>query len=94
MKNFGSDYKKLVEEWLSDHSKNYTCYGKRLYSKDNKLFSYGPHYVIAKILGKQVIVNSNYFSETTKRQKQIIIKTAKEKEYKVDEFNPRFNSIW
>ena len=71
MAKFGSDYSALAHHYIynNDYSE---CYGYRMYSENEKLFSYGSHFQMARKIehkGKKVIFVTNHTaSNTTAKQ--------------------------
>lgn len=72
---FNSDYQALAHHWVHnrDHSE---CYGYRMYSKGNIMYSYGSHYMIAQFIrnkeGEAILFNSDSNSLTTNKQKNCV----------------------
>lgn len=75
---FGSDYQALTHHWVynNDHSE---CYGNRMFSENNKIYSYGYHYLMAqKVKDKHgttvYILNSDTYSKMTTKQMRTVVK--------------------
>ena len=69
--NFNTDYEALAHHWVynDDYS---NCYGNRMYSERDKIYSYGSHYLMGqkKDIGSEriYVLNSNSRSATTNKQ--------------------------
>lgn len=71
---FGSNYQALAHHWVHNFD-NSECYGSRMFSEGNKIYSYGYHYIIAQKIevkpksGNYIfLINSNRASNTTSKQ--------------------------
>lgn len=75
MAKFGSDYQALAHHWI--YSNDYSeCYGTRMFSENNKIYSYGYHYIIAQKLvvneERVYLINSDTYSNTTTKHKTCV----------------------
>lgn len=73
---FGSDYRALAHHWVynDDYSE---CYGNRMFSENDVIYSYGRHFAIARKIktdsGEIIFLfNSDGYSQTTTKQKYAV----------------------
>jgi len=72
MSSFNSDYSALAHHWVYNRDDSH-CYGHRMFSEGDIMYSYGRSYAIAVFLkdknGKEIVLlNTSYTSQTTGRQ--------------------------
>lgn len=75
--NHGSDYQALAHSWVHNRGSD-ECYGSRMFSSGNVMYSYGYHYIIAQFVktkdGQEVVlINTDKYSVTTSKQTSIVI---------------------
>ncbi len=69
--NFNSDYEALCKEFLTKKG-THKCYGHRLYcEEDDRLYSYGHHFCLAKLDRKKnvIFINDTPSTNTTRTHK-------------------------
>lgn len=77
MAKFGTDYQALAHHWVYNNDES-ECYGDRMYSKGDVIYSYGHHFPIAKkdtdVNGDEVfLITTRKHSVTTNKQKWCVI---------------------
>jgi len=85
MAKFGSNYSALAHHYIynNDYSE---CYGYRMYSENENLFSYGSHFQMARKLevkGHKVIFVTNYTASNTTAKQMYHLRSAIPYDWKV-----------
>jgi len=77
MAYFGSDYSGLAHHWVYNNDNSH-CYGYRMYSEGDTIYSYGSHFPLARKVevGNETVylITSKSSSNTTNKQKNEVIR--------------------
>ena len=65
-----------VRAWLEDPMRSVKNGSRSIYSHDGTLFSYGPHYPLARVDGNTVLVNTDSYSATTASHASLVRNVA------------------
>lgn len=74
--NYIMTNEKLAELWLTQTRS--TAKTGNMFFRDNLIFSYGEHFLIGKIVGETVHLNTDKYSSSTSRQQTIVREAVRE----------------